>query len=498
MAALHAHGVRLSIDDFGTGYSSLARLSSLHIDTLKIDRSFVGNLGDPNNMAIVRAVVSLGRALNVEVLAEGVETPDQLERVRQAGCDLVQGYFTGRPMDARQMEGYLQRENAAGFFIANEDQEPASHESPVKRARSWWRNAAPDAEPQMVINRFIAGMIVLSFNIWTLPKGWLTGWPLTAVVIYLLVGGLIGAHMVLRPNAFTARRIAAMAVDIGALSYETHIGGDTTAWLFAGYVWIIFGNGFRFGPRYQIYAMLAATAGFYGMTMVTPFWRDQPALTVGGIVTVAGIPLYALALIKRLSFARKQAEEANRAKSLFLTSVSHELRTPLNAVIGMGALLESSELNPDQVQMSRTIMTAARSLLSLINGILDMSRIEIGRCRSGALPTLIWRSCSTRSEPFLPHRADSRACSSTCTSPRGRRCFCTATPASCMRFCSILVGNAMKFTQAGSITVAVDAVAQAGRRWYGCASRWRTPGSASRPRRRSGFSRCSPRPTRRS
>ena len=104
---LHQRGVRLSIDDFGTGYSSLARLTSLHVDTLKIDRSFVTGLEEPNNVAIVRAVVSLGRALNMEVLAEGVETGYQLEQVRLAGCDTVQGYYTGYPMDARRFEAFL-------------------------------------------------------------------------------------------------------------------------------------------------------------------------------------------------------------------------------------------------------------------------------------------------------------------------------------------------------------------------------------------------------
>ncbi len=104
---LHKNGVQITIDDFGTGYSSLARLTSLRLDKLKIDRSFVAGLEDPNNFAIVRAVVSLGRSLNLEVLAEGVETAEQLERVRLAGCDSVQGYFTGYPMDARHFELFL-------------------------------------------------------------------------------------------------------------------------------------------------------------------------------------------------------------------------------------------------------------------------------------------------------------------------------------------------------------------------------------------------------
>lgn len=104
---LHKRGVRLSIDDFGTGYSSLARLTSLHVDTLKIDRSFVTGLEDANNVAIVRAVVSLGRALNMEVLAEGVENAFQMEQVRAAGCDAVQGYYTGHPMDVRRFEAFM-------------------------------------------------------------------------------------------------------------------------------------------------------------------------------------------------------------------------------------------------------------------------------------------------------------------------------------------------------------------------------------------------------
>jgi diguanylate cyclase (GGDEF)-like protein len=116
IAALHTQGVHLSIDDFGTGYSSLARLSSMHIDTVKIDRSFANNLDDPNNMAIVRAVVSLGRTLNFEVLAEGVETHLQLNQVREAGCSQVQGYFTGRPMSAGQLELYLERIESEGCF----------------------------------------------------------------------------------------------------------------------------------------------------------------------------------------------------------------------------------------------------------------------------------------------------------------------------------------------------------------------------------------------
>ena len=110
--ALHRLGVRISIDDFGTGFSSLGRLATLRVDRLKIDKSFIETLDDPNSLAIVRAVVSLGRALRIEVVAEGVETAAQLEQVREAGCDAVQGFHTGRPVGSEEFARLLAHDTA--------------------------------------------------------------------------------------------------------------------------------------------------------------------------------------------------------------------------------------------------------------------------------------------------------------------------------------------------------------------------------------------------
>jgi EAL domain-containing protein (putative c-di-GMP-specific phosphodiesterase class I) len=100
LQGLKSLGVKLSLDDFGTGYSSLAYLKDLPIDTLKIDRSFVRDIragGDPDEGVLAQAIISLGHALNLKVIAEGVETDAQLRFLVKHRCDEVQGFYYGEP-----------------------------------------------------------------------------------------------------------------------------------------------------------------------------------------------------------------------------------------------------------------------------------------------------------------------------------------------------------------------------------------------------------------
>jgi EAL domain-containing protein (putative c-di-GMP-specific phosphodiesterase class I) len=97
LGALRKLGVNVDVDDFGTGYSSLTYLQRLPIDTLKIDKSFIDRLAEGDD-SIVSAVVALGQSLGVDVLAEGVESADQAERLVTLGCDYAQGYYFARPL----------------------------------------------------------------------------------------------------------------------------------------------------------------------------------------------------------------------------------------------------------------------------------------------------------------------------------------------------------------------------------------------------------------
>ena len=104
-------GLRVAIDDFGTGYSSLAYLKRFPLDILKIDRSFIRDIpGDPDNEAIATAIIAMAHSLNLEVIAEGVETEKQLAFMRSHECDGVQGYFFSPALPGEQMKEYLKKE----------------------------------------------------------------------------------------------------------------------------------------------------------------------------------------------------------------------------------------------------------------------------------------------------------------------------------------------------------------------------------------------------
>ena len=104
MKAIRELGVGLSLDDFGTGYSSLSYLQRYPIDKIKIDRSFIANLGiEKESAAVVQAIVKLARALKLDVIAEGVETIEQRDQLIDIGCEEIQGYLYSRPVDAESI-----------------------------------------------------------------------------------------------------------------------------------------------------------------------------------------------------------------------------------------------------------------------------------------------------------------------------------------------------------------------------------------------------------
>lgn len=242
--------------------------------------------------------------------------------------------------------------------------------------------ARPDSEHEMSINRlvfaclWIIGLAVAAGQGVESELLLRTFW---AAAVYLAFGVGIVWHILARPGVDVRRRVFAMVADFSVISYGAYVEGEAAGWLYPLYLWTVFGNGFRFGLPYLHGAMALAIAGFIAAVTLAGHWRDHTGVVVALLIGLVILPLYAGVLIRKLSEAKKHAEEASRAKSLFLASVSHELRTPLNAIIGFSDLLGRSRLDRAEGEMVRTIATSARSLLGLINGLLDFTRLEAGR-----------------------------------------------------------------------------------------------------------------------
>jgi len=110
LKSLRQHGISISMDDFGTGYSSLSHLRALPLDKVKLDKSFVGEISpDPNDAVIAVAVIALAHSLKLKVVAEGVETEEQLAFLHRHGCDAMQGYLFSLPVPAVEFETLLEQ-----------------------------------------------------------------------------------------------------------------------------------------------------------------------------------------------------------------------------------------------------------------------------------------------------------------------------------------------------------------------------------------------------
>ncbi len=242
----------------------------------------------------------------------------------------------------------------------------------------------PDSEHELTMSRLALSLIAFL----CLFVGYLRGGTgqeslLQEIGLYFLlftgVTVALFAHLVWRPGVSVMRRLIGIPLDIGGVAYLMHRGDELTAFTYPIFLWAIFGNGFRFGVTYLFAAAGVGFACFLAVILTTPFWYENRELSGGLLAGLVILPIYVSILIRRLSEAKRQAEAASRAKSLFLASISHELRTPLNAVIGLSDMLVGGGLDRKQSDMARTIGKSGRSLLSLINSLLDVSRMELGK-----------------------------------------------------------------------------------------------------------------------
>ncbi len=319
----------------------------------------------------------------------------------------------------------------------------------------------PDSEHELIVNRLALSGSAFSY---LAGKAW-CGSPEAASILqhhslvflaYALFSALIFLDLLLRPDVSPVRRIVGLCSDIGFLSYGLHVGDETLSALFPIYLWIIFGNGFRFGITYLFTAAGTSIAAFGLVAATTQFWATHISLTLGLGAGLCFLPLYVSTLIRKLSEAKQQAETANKAKGLFLASVSHELRTPLNAIIGFSDLLSSTSLTSDQLDLSEGIAVAGRRLLALISSILEFSRADATTAmpKSTQVDLVVFLCKLTKMLSLEAGRKGLRlSFYISSRTPRFVRTDCSRLEEVLMN----LLSNAIRFTDRGFVVVSVDA-----------------------------------------
>ena len=274
------------------------------------------------------------------------------------------------------------------------------------------------------------------------------------LAFFLCASVAICISILINSSEVPIRRIFAILLDTGVLTVLLTVGGVHAAPLYFLYLWIIIGNGFRFGQKYLLVSLGFTLLGFGIVVTTEPYWAAEKKLSIGLWLGTLLISMYFNLLVGRLFTALNQANSANLAKRQFICAVSHELRTPLNAIIGMVDLLTSTKIDHEQREMLDCMTTTSQLMLSQIEDVLDFSKIEAGKMVVEQIEFDLYALIENILAVFS-YRIDAK------TVRLIRQIDCAVPPVlrgdphHLRQILINLIGNAVKFTEQGRISLKV-------------------------------------------
>lgn len=318
------------------------------------------------------------------------------------------------------------------------------------------RTDRPEFE-QAILRVVLVGLVYV-YILWSVNRdGTLDHHELSFVIA---CGGIFALSLMLlllvlaKGGQSVPRRAIGMLTDNGATTYTLLQMGEGGAFVLGVYLFVAFGNGFRFGRRALHASQALSIVGFSLVMWLSPFWSLHVIVGMGLMVALLVLPFYVGVLTQRITEAKQRADEANAAKGRFLANVSHEMRTPLNGVIAMSDVLRETNLNEAQREIVETMTTSAHLLLAQIEDVLDMSKIEAGRVTIEARPFDFGRMVTGTVKVMLPQARYKGLAVNTVIEPSAARWF-SGDQHHIRQVLLNLLSNAVKFTEKGEITLRV-------------------------------------------
>jgi two-component system sensor histidine kinase RpfC len=319
--------------------------------------------------------------------------------------------------------------------------------------------ARGDSEHEQAILRMvIVGLILGYMGVFENPRD---GWHeheivlVTGLIAFFAVAVAIFLGICIWPAKNVLRRFVGMLSDTGGATFYMCLAGEYGVSMIAVYLFVTFGNGFRFGRKYLFACQALCILGLSGVLLFVPYWKNHQPAGIGLLIAMIVLPLYVSTLLKRIHEARARAEEANRAKSAFLANMSHEMRTPLNGLVGLVDLMNATPLSKQQTELMRLLRHSVSVLRSLVDDVLDISKIEAGRLTIELVSFDLHSSINGLAHLLRPH-----------AKAKGLRFEVLVDPAVDYRVQGDphhirqvllnLLGNAIKFTDRGEVTLTVS------------------------------------------